>query len=63
MNINIQCCKTCGSLEVARLNWVNVNTDEIYYDKDTEIYTEWCYGFCNSETSIIDINKVKPEEI
>lgn len=48
-----QVCKHCGSEEVARCKWVNVNTDEIY-SHESGINTEWCFGECNSETSIID---------
>lgn len=48
----IQECKHCGSQEVARLKWVNVNDDTIYHSESgTSI--EWCME-CKSETTIIE---------
>lgn len=46
----IQICSTCGSPEVARCKWVNVNTDEIY-NADSGTTLEWCMK-CKSETVI-----------
>lgn len=47
-----QRCESCGSEDVARLQWVNVNTEEVY-DADPGIYTEWCFGECEDQTNII----------
>lgn len=52
-----QVCKKCGSHEVARQAWVNVNYEEIYLSADPGMETEWCFGDCNSETSIVDDNE------
>jgi len=48
----LQVCKECGSEEVARCKWVNVNTEEIY-SADSGTTLEWCFN-CKSETNIID---------
>ncbi len=48
----LQVCKDCGSKEVARCKWVNVNTEEIY-SADSGTTLEWCFN-CKSETNIID---------
>jgi len=48
----LQICKDCGSKEVARCKWVNVNTEEIY-SADSGTNLEWCFN-CKSETNIID---------
>jgi hypothetical protein len=48
----LQVCKDCGSEEVARCKWVNVNTEEIY-SADSGTTLEWCFD-CKSETNIID---------
>jgi len=48
----LQVCKDCGSKEVARCKWVNVNTEEIY-SADSGITLEWCFN-CKTETNIID---------
>ena len=58
MNNYLQVCKKCGSTEVARCKWVNVNTEEIY-SADSGTTLEWCFGECKSETTIIDINDYK----
>jgi hypothetical protein len=58
-----QVCNTCGSEEVARCKWVNVNTNEVYSAySGTEL--EWCFGDCKSETKIIDVEvKMTSEEV
>ena len=56
----IQVCSTCGSAEVARCKWVNVNTEDIY-DADSGTTLEWCFGECEGETSIIDHDDFKKE--
>jgi hypothetical protein len=48
----LQICKDCGSKEVARCKWVNVNTEEIY-STDSGTNLEWCFN-CKSETNIIN---------
>jgi len=48
----LQVCKECGSEEVARCKWVNVNTEEIY-SADSGTTLEWCFD-CKSETNVID---------
>ena len=48
----LQICKSCGSEEVARCKWVNVNTKEIY-SADSGTTLEWCFD-CKSETNIIN---------
>jgi hypothetical protein len=48
----LQICKDCGSKEVARCKWVNVNTEEIY-SADSGTNLEWCFN-CKSETNIIN---------
>jgi hypothetical protein len=53
-----QVCKTCGSEEVARCKWVNVNTDEIY-SQDSGTNLEWCMD-CRDETTIVDIEDYTP---
>lgn len=50
-----QKCADCGSTEVARIKWVNPNTDEIY-NAYSGIETEWCFGECKGETKIIEDN-------
>jgi len=49
-----QVCTKCGSENVARCKWVNVNTDEVY-SADSGTTLEWCFGDCNSQTIIEDI--------
>jgi hypothetical protein len=51
----LQVCKDCGSEEVARCKWVNVNTEEIY-SADSGTTLEWCFN-CKNETNIIDKKK------
>jgi hypothetical protein len=48
----LQVCEDCGSEEVARCKWVNVNTEEIY-SADSGNNLEWCFN-CKNETNIID---------
>ena len=48
-----QVCKDCGSEEVARCKWVNVNDEEIY-SADSGTTLEWCFGECKGETNIIE---------
>ncbi len=60
MTIYKQVCNMCGSEEVARLKWVNVNTDEIY-NNDSGTSLEWCMD-CKCETKIIDIDEFKKQE-
>ena len=48
----LQICKDCGSKEVARCKWVNVNTEEIY-SAYSGTNLEWCFN-CKSETNIIN---------
>lgn len=48
----IEVCSNCGSKEVARCKWVNVNTDQIY-DADSGTSLEWCFD-CNNQTSIVE---------
>src|SRR5438067_1187633 len=48
-----QVCKECGSTEVARCKWVNVNNNAIY-DADSGTTLEWCFGRCQGETQIIE---------
>lgn len=45
-------CKYCKSDKIARLQWVNPNTNEIQNNMDPGVYTEWCLN-CNKETKII----------
>ena len=45
----LQLCKECGSEEVARCKWVNVNTEEIY-SNDSGTTLEWCFK-CKNETN------------
>jgi len=52
-----QVCSACGSKEVARCKWVNVNDDTIY-DQDSGTTLEWCME-CEDETSIIEENEFK----
>jgi hypothetical protein len=59
MNNYKQVCKSCGSYEVARCKWVNVNTEEIY-SADSGTTLEWCFGKCRGETTIIDIEDHTP---
>ncbi|MBE0662839.1 MAG: hypothetical protein IH597_10240 [Bacteroidales bacterium] len=47
-----QVCSDCGSEEVARCKWVNVNTDHIY-DADSGTVLEWCFN-CNEQTTIVE---------
>lgn len=55
-------CDKCGSSEVARCKWVNVNTDHIY-SADSGTYIEWCFGECKDETTIaFSINERKEEQ-
>jgi Flp pilus assembly secretin CpaC len=57
-----QVCKTCGSEEVARCKWVNVNNEYIY-GQDSGTTLEWCFGECRDETTIVDIEDyVKPDD-
>jgi hypothetical protein len=48
-----QVCRSCRSDEVARLEWINVNTGEPYENSDPGVYTEWCFN-CETETQIIE---------
>lgn len=58
-----QVCKTCGSEEVARCKWVNVNTDYIY-SADSGTNLEWCFGTCKGETTIIEVEeKMTPAQV
>ncbi len=54
---NTQVCNSCGSTEVARCKWVNVNDDTIY-DADSGTTLEWCMN-CKSETSIETFKEFK----
>lgn len=45
-------CKKCKSDNIARLQWVNPNTNEVNNVMDPGVYTEWCFK-CNKETKII----------
>ncbi len=54
-----QICKKCRSRNVARLKWVNPNTDEIYNNVYAGIDTEWCMD-CRDETTIIDVQITIP---
>jgi hypothetical protein len=56
MSDNLQKCKSCGSLEVARLQWVNVNTNEVYPNQESGTDLEWCMD-CKSETRIVEVIK------
>ena len=60
----LQLCKECGSKEVARCKWVNVNTEEIY-SNDSGTTLEWCFN-CKNETDIIEeddyINSLNKQE-
>ncbi len=47
-----QICDKCGSDQVARLEWVNVNTGEPL-SGDPGVYTEWCFS-CEEQTKIIE---------
>lgn len=49
-----QVCRDCRSDEVARLEWINVNTGEPYMNADPGVYTVWCFA-CESETKIIEV--------
>lgn len=53
-------CQNCGSEEVARCKWVNVNTEEVY-DADSGTSLEWCFK-CNEQTEIIDEEDYEPDE-
>ena len=53
MNNYKQVCKKCGSKEVARCKWINVNDQEMY-DADSGTTLEWCFGECQEQTNIID---------
>jgi hypothetical protein len=48
----IEICKNCKSDNVARLQWVNPNTNKVNNNLDPGVYTEWCFD-CNKETTII----------
>lgn len=48
----VECCEDCGSHKVARLKWVNVNTEELY-DEDSGTTLEWCMN-CKDETHIVE---------
>lgn len=47
-----QVCKHCGSTEVARCRWVNVNNNTLY-GAFSGTTLEWCFGKCLGETQII----------
>lgn len=49
----IEICQNCKSDNVARLQWVNPNTNEVNNIMDPGVYTEWCLN-CNNETKIIE---------
>lgn len=49
----IEICQNCKSDNVARLQWVNPNTNEVNNVMDPGVYTEWCLN-CNNETKIIE---------
>ena len=53
----LQVCKTCGSLEVARCKWVNVNSSYVY-SEDSGTTLEWCFD-CRDETTIVEQDKFK----
>jgi len=56
-----QICKSCGSENVARLKWVNVNTEQLIEgDPETGITTEWCFD-CKAETQIIEKEEQNPD--
>lgn len=46
-------CKKCGSDEVLREKFVNVNTNKVYEDPETASTLEWCVN-CNEETTIVE---------
>ncbi len=57
----MEVCNHCGSSEVARCKWVNVNTNEIY-SADSGTTLEWCMS-CKDETKIIeDTDYVSPAD-
>lgn len=53
----LQVCDTCGSKEVARCKWVNVNDDTIY-SEDSGTTLEWCMD-CRNETNIMEEQEFK----
>lgn len=57
-----QCCAECGSNAVARLQWVNVNTEQIYGDVDSGTSLEWCMR-CKSETKIIEDSEYRKHHV
>ncbi len=57
-----QVCKHCGSDEVARCQWTNVNNGYVYYDVDSGTSLEWCMH-CKAETTIIELEDFKKEKI
>ncbi len=56
-----QICYNCGSDQVARLEWVNVNTGEPI-SGDPGVYTEWCFN-CENQTRIIEENEASHCEL
>jgi hypothetical protein len=62
-NSYVQVCEHCGSTKVARLQWVNVNSDrKIEGSPDPGIYTEWCFGKCKEKTTIIEKDEYKKDK-
>ncbi len=52
-----QVCNHCGSPEVARCKWVNVNDDTIY-NADSGTTLEWCMN-CKEKTTIQGFKEFK----
>ena len=50
----MQVCRECGSNNVYRQKWVNVNTEEIGNSIYIDNHLEWCLD-CNTETKIMEV--------
>lgn len=57
----IHTCSKCGGTEVARLCWVNANTEQLQPNAPVGSDVEYCFT-CNDETNIISLIEV-PDEI
>lgn len=57
----VHTCSKCGGTEVARLCWVNANTEQLQPDAPVGSDVEYCFT-CNDETNIISLIEV-PDEI
>lgn len=53
----IHTCRTCGGTEVARLCWVNANTEELQPNSPVGSDAEYCFT-CNDETRILSVEEV-----